>query len=937
METQPIVIRGALCAVTMAALLAVASAARAGEVNASLSSREAYVGAPITLRLEVANAASHDEPVLPHVAGLDIESVGAPSRSTRTTIINARRTDRTSAIYAWRIIPRRAGEFVIPGFAIQVDGLVKKTPPLRFVASKSETGDLLFVEAIGGAEKIYVGQPVALTLNIWIRPYRDAEHQLTVSEADTWRMISDATRWGPFAERLAELAENNQRPGGEELLRKDGAGAEHSYYRYQVEAEIYPKRPGRIDLDDLQVVVEYPTRLTESRDPFGAMFDSDFFGSSPFGNRGGFPFDRKTLSVASSRPLVAQATIDSIEVLPIPSAGRPSDYRGAVGEYQVATHATPTSVKAGEPITLHVGISGDGPMELVQAPPLAELPMFAADFKVGNEPLAGIVQGEAKLFTTTIRPRRASIAQIPAIPFSYFDPKTEKFVTVYSDPIEIHVDQADRLSLDSIVGAARGAGDRTAADEPAQLNLTNYSGVETIAPESSDRSWLPSAALWFPPLLFVFLLSFRQRGSIVAWLRGAARNALGNARQGISRATSAADISNAITGYAARRLRRRTASLTRCEIASELRTRGWSTAAQPIDDILARCELAKFAGLDEGRLGELKSAAHAALAELASAEDLAATRRPARPRRARRFVATACLLLAVVALALPAATLMMKYRAGAKDDAASQATQVGSASSDEISPSLNRFQRETLLAEANAAYQRGVRAADADAATANEAFSQSAAKYQLLLDDGVQNSRLYCNLGNAYLQSGSPGRAIANYRRALRIDPANDKAQANLAAARRGMVSASTDFAAGPSLSGGLVEWSRRLTSLATSAWLFAVAWGLLWAAVLAYACSANRRWRFAWISAACLVVVCLAAGLANRPAPERPQAIVAMPEAVLRAAPGDDFPAVTGEPLPEGESLTVLGERSSWLQVQTPAGQTGWVAAPQIERVAPL
>ncbi len=192
-----ITIHHTLLSIAAVALLSAAASAHGAEVNASLSTREAYVGAPVTLRLEIANASSHDEPVLPEIAGVDIQSAGSPSRSTQTTIINGRRTDRTSAVYAWRIIPRREGAFVIPGITIQVDGKTQTTAPLRFVATKSETGDLLLVEVTGQQQKIYVGQPLKLTLNIWIKPYRDAEHQLTVSEADTWRMISDCHELGP--------------------------------------------------------------------------------------------------------------------------------------------------------------------------------------------------------------------------------------------------------------------------------------------------------------------------------------------------------------------------------------------------------------------------------------------------------------------------------------------------------------------------------------------------------------------------------------------------------------------------------------------------------------------------------------------------------------------------------------------------------------------
>src|SRR5215217_2372467 len=159
----------------------------------------------------------------------------------------------------------------------------------EFVASKSETGDLMFVEIAGKQKQIYVGQSLDLTLKIWLRPYSDRRLKITLSEADMWRLISDRTTWGPFAERILQLAQNDQRPVGKEVLRKDANGVEHSYYLYQLETTIYPKRPGTIDADNVKIIVNYPTALGRSRGLFADFFD-DMPGGGPgaFGDEDGF-------------------------------------------------------------------------------------------------------------------------------------------------------------------------------------------------------------------------------------------------------------------------------------------------------------------------------------------------------------------------------------------------------------------------------------------------------------------------------------------------------------------------------------------------------------------------------------------------------------------------------------------------------------------------
>ena len=445
------------------ALAALASSAglslSAAEVSARLSTPETYVGQPVTLQIHVSGASQVDPPSIPDVDGLKISALGAPSRSMQITTINGQTTTRTSLTFVYEVTPQRSGSFLIPPITLHVNGRDQRTGVLEVVASKSETGDLLFAEIAGKEKEIYVGQSLDLTLRIWLRPYRDRQHNITLSEGDMWKMISDRTTWGPFADRLQQLADNGQRPAGKEVLRKDGDGNPQSYYLYEINSTIYPKRPGTIDADDVKVVVQYPIALGKARSPFGELFDdmpggrSGFFGDdeafSPFGSQ---------LTVRLVRPIVAVAQVDPIRVLPVPTADRPSDYRGAVGKYVIAAQASPTTVKAGDPINLLIGISGTGPMEFVEAPPLADLAELTADFKVPNEPLAGFVKGDRKLFSTSIRPRRAGVAQIPAIPFSFFDPAAKKFVTVHSDPISIKVDPAEMLALNDVTGAGAKAG-----------------------------------------------------------------------------------------------------------------------------------------------------------------------------------------------------------------------------------------------------------------------------------------------------------------------------------------------------------------------------------------------------------------------------------------------------------------------------------------------
>ena len=79
--------------------------------------------------------------------------------------------------------------------------------------------------------------------------------------------------------------------------------------------------------------------------------------------------------------------------------------------------------------------------------------------------------------------------------------------------------------------------------------------------------------------------------------------------------------------------------------------------------------------------------------------------------------------------------------------------------------------QEALFRQGNARYQEG------DFAGAVEA-------YQAVVSAGYESSELYYNLGNAYFRLDDLARTVLHYEKALRLDPGNDDASANLALVR---------------------------------------------------------------------------------------------------------------------------------------------------------
>ncbi|MEZ6062848.1 MAG: BatD family protein [Planctomycetaceae bacterium] len=960
-------------------LCGMATVAAAGDVEARLSAREAFVGMPVVLQLSINNAADYEQPAMPGIDGCDIRSAGNPSQSSRVTVINGRRSESRSVTMQYLITPRREGTFEIPSISVKVDGRDMQTAPLRFVATKSETGDLLFVEVDGGGEKVFVGEPLELTLKIWLKPYRDAEHNVTLSEGSMWQMISDQTLWGSFAERLTELSENNQRPAGQEVLRDDAQGNPRSYYLYEITATIYPKRPGRIDADDVQIVVNYPTALGRSRDPFAGFFDDSAFGRrSPlsqmlsddlFGSRLG-----SRLTVTSARPIVGEATVDATEVVPVPTEGRPPDYRGAVGRYGILTQATPTSVSAGDAITLNIGITGTGPMELVQAPPLSELPALTADFKVADQSLAGFVQDNTKLFSTTIRPLREGITQIPAIPFSYFDPDTGTYETAMSDPIAITVTKSETLSLDAIVGVRAGhaenGDDTSAAGASPKPDFTNDNSERALLMQTSAGH-----GIWWwyfviiPPGIWLSVLlarSARRFDGLLPELLSPRKRCL----KDLAGARQPSAITQALVRYiilaAANADTFRTSScrepeylnLTRsgynrrirqsCSTADSavgvLRTTGLASVANSVEEFFERCERLRFTEDDSSALDEFRRSARELVDQIENAVHDAgrtrvrgSTRRAGDPGRGIRRLGrtgqqtTGILLAVLVSLA------------------GTNAFAVDTAHDGRVT--LTKPQQQAVLKEAGELYSNAVEIGDANSLDARDLFAKAAAKYQLLLDTGIRNSVLYRNLGNAYLQSGEPGRAIASYERAAVLDSSDSQLMQNLKFARSLVSDVTRDKSPADSGNdGGMIS----LRSIADGAraenselisvvglnvvlWLVVLSSVAFWGIQVARAAGIRRvSFRFAVLPLVLLAVSLTSAILATTSSAARGDGIVVVNTLTLRAGDGSNFDSLQSLENAVGSRVTILAGRGPWLRVQTRDGQTGWVPANHVEPIFP-
>jgi tetratricopeptide (TPR) repeat protein len=207
-------------------------------------------------------------------------------------------------------------------------------------------------------------------------------------------------------------------------------------------------------------------------------------------------------------------------------------------------------------------------------------------------------------------------------------------------------------------------------------------------------------------------------------------------------------------------------------------------------------------------------------------------------------------------------------------------------------------------------------------------FDGAARAYRALVDGGFEGGSLHLNLGNALARAGARGQAMASWHRALRLDPSDADARANLELARAQNVDRLVG-ATDPPLSARLVE----RTSEGLAVGLFGAAWVALWALLWLRSRAARRTRRLLGVAA--LLAALLASGtgalLAGKAAERRRvSAVVVTPSTPVREGP--ERTLKTAFELHEGTAVQVLEARGDLARVQLENGLTGWVASADLE-----
>ena len=591
----------ALMAAALAALMPCA-ATHAADLELRVSSRQVYVGVPFQIQVVITNAREYESLRLLDIDGL--RQLRPPQMSSRSVTINNGRTTHTITL-TYEVIADVEGEISIPAITMILDGQAQTTAPTRIVAGEIPMGPAdatqLFLEVKSAHDTYFLGQTIGLTLEIWLLPYHDDQH---VVRFDHQAMVEQIgiriSQWGVFAGTIREMQV-------QEILRKDADGVQRAYFVYSIKRTISPHQTGTIAFDDIRVIVDYPTRIRRARTIFGGRYET--------------VASRKIAATVNRAPIVIEQP---------PVEGRPASFSGAVGTFGFTVRAKPRDVVVGDPITLTLVIDDrsalPNDLALLKPPPLSRDTTLTTDFRVAGDPPAGLVIERRKTFTQTVRATNVEVDTVPAIPFSYFDPQTRTYVTVFSEPISLRVRLAKTLSDTQIVGGNGGPVQTiTELEEVAGGILANYTGADLLlSSQAFAFTWGHGVVLAFGPLAFGVVAVGRHRARRVqrdgghARRRRARREALRRLAEASKNPDREANLAvAAVSEYVADRCNLPPGALTTTEVVERLADAAVSPEVlKDVQTLLADCEQHRYAGGSDGEANSIAERARKCLDRL---------------------------------------------------------------------------------------------------------------------------------------------------------------------------------------------------------------------------------------------------------------------------------------------------------------------------------
>lgn len=852
----------------LAAAVSAALCARAlADVSVSASADKNQVALNDSVRVLVTvagDAANLPSPQMPDLSAFSVYSSG---RAQNVSFVNGQVS--SSINYTYMLAPKSLGRFTIGPFTVTHDGKTAQSSPISIevVAAGQPSAPASAPSAQAAPQRSNAQAPGAFVKMSVDKSKALVNEQVTLAFRfyNRVRLISNPSYQPP--DKAGFLSEDLPPPRN---FTESVNGV--PYNVTEIKTALFPTRDGALTLS--------PATLKIQVQDFSGGSPDDFF--EQFFRGGAREYLLKTDPV-------------KLTVAPLPASGKPGDFSGGVGEFDVSIAADKKSAAVGEPLTLTLTVKGKGNIKSIGDPAFPEFTGFrkydtASSLNIDTS--RGTVEG-SKVYKIVLVPQTSGSHNIPSIRFSYFHIPSRSYRTAATQPVTITVAPGKTQSF--VVGPGAAA--------PQIASVSREISYIKQDPDALKRfTWFNKTPLFLilhllPALGLIAGIGRRAR---IAWI---ARDPERRRAEGALRKWNAAvktvrpqdenvdgKLFQAFQDYFLDKMRSREPSVSLKSAAAFLSANGIDAALSArLRSAWSQFELASYAPAqfrpqDKDRLTE---EAQRLL------EDIDEALRSAGRRGVKKLAALLIPLLLAATTVTAAATI---------ETATAQP--------------LNA---QEAFKDANAQYQAGQ-------------FESAKALYESLAAESGPNFALEYNLGNAYHKLGMNGKATAHWLRARRMNPSDADVKNNLR-----LVGAQTGETFEPEsfLSRVLYRITHALNLNQLSVLYLAAFWGLClhWTILLFSSGPALRVRGLLTAAAFSIFLLWWSARLHSEQI--QTEAVITQQSAEVRSGPGQQFRV--GFTVPEGRRVLILNESTDpdWIEIGIPkAGVRGWVIKNAFDKI---
>jgi len=238
---------------------------------------------------------------------------------------------------------------------------------------------------------------------------------------------------------------------------------------------------------------------------------------------------------------------------------------------------------------------------------------------------------------------------------------------------------------------------------------------------------------------------------------------------------------------------------------------------------------------------------------------------------------------------------------------------------------ISSEQVQDLFVQANEAFSAAN--AETDPTARERLYDKAILSFERIISEGqITNAKLFYNLANAYLLRKDLGRAILNYRRALRLDSADANIKKNLAFARsrrQDKIELQTEQKVLQTLFFWHYDFSLRIRFLLACLSFAGVCIGLT---VMVWRGRGSLLLSFTVLSGVLVACFISSVGLDMRQQQQQAYGVVIASEVVARQGDGLNYPASFKEPLHAGTEFRLLEKRPGWFYIQLADESEAWI-----------